>query len=177
MRFVRVGSVVLLAMVLAARIASAKDAESGFGGRVIDSDGNPVARALVLAAVAGETRRAVTDVNGSFTFMGLEPGRHEVVARAIGYEPATRVVEVPAVAPRSDLVLLRQAVAERDDDPGATFTKSITSGVGGQLSWSEARFGSIRYSAPSLQLGLNRTITTTSTMPGGSLFTSNIYGR
>jgi protocatechuate 3,4-dioxygenase beta subunit len=68
-------------------------------GRVIDSEGHPVAEALVTArfdidhpakpsAQLVPTRRALSDEQGSFELLDLDPGRYTVVASVVGLAPA-----------------------------------------------------------------------------------------
>jgi hypothetical protein len=177
MRLVRLGGIALLAFALMPPTAYAQASQAGLSGRVIDRNGNGIAGALVLATVQEATRRAVTDESGSFAFVELEPGRYEVVARAVGYLPATRIVDLPSVESTCEVRLERQATDAREGDPGSTFTKSITNHLSGSLGWASATLGSwtLPFKLPTIQLNYGRTITTSSFMAGGSVFTSNTY--
>lgn len=58
--------------------------------------------------VVGTDRRAAADVRGFFTLTAVPEGRWTIRARALGYTPATRVVEVQAGTPlRVELLLTR----------------------------------------------------------------------
>ena len=67
---------------------------SGINGRVLDTDGNPLAGATVkivhseTATVAG----AITNKNGKFNIVGLRPGGpYNVTVTMVGYEPAEKL--------------------------------------------------------------------------------------
>lgn len=61
-------------------------------GHVYDRGGAAVAGARV--AVVGTTRAVLTAADGSFTVEGLPSGTSEIVARKIGFAPASAVVEL-----------------------------------------------------------------------------------
>jgi iron complex outermembrane recepter protein len=64
-------------------------------GRVADSTGTPIASAQVTLV---ELSRGVsTDARGGFVFADVPAGRYTIVARRIGYAPASRTVRVGAV--------------------------------------------------------------------------------
>lgn len=63
-------------------------------GRLFGANGMPLANARMIVRDAGvETR---TDTNGRFLMAGLPTGSYNLDARALGYEPLTRPVDVVA---------------------------------------------------------------------------------
>ena len=80
-----------------------RDASLGrqrIAGRVVDQGGSPVGDVLVTATAVDwndlhPAGQAETDADGVFSFAGLDPGAHEVVARAPGRAPV-RIPEVLA---------------------------------------------------------------------------------
>jgi hypothetical protein len=64
-----------------------------FGGVVRDKDGEPVANAWVVLPDLG--RFASTNQEGQFTFDGMRPGAHRVVARTAAGEEASGTATVP----------------------------------------------------------------------------------
>jgi hypothetical protein len=64
-----------------------------FGGIVRDKDGEPVANAWVVLPDLG--RFASTNQEGQFTFDGMRPGSHRVVARTTAGEEASGTATVP----------------------------------------------------------------------------------
>ncbi len=62
-------------------------------GRVINSEGNPVAKAEVALSRAFRQGTATTDDEGRFELDRVRPGSNEVVIRAKGYVPALQHVE------------------------------------------------------------------------------------
>jgi hypothetical protein len=78
-------------------------------GRVVspDSAGAPTPAAeITIPALARSTRTAD---DGSFSFEALPAGRHEVLARKLGFEPATRTVTVRG----TDTVTVQLTLAPR----------------------------------------------------------------
>jgi protocatechuate 3,4-dioxygenase beta subunit len=78
---------------------------SAFGslrGRVLDPDGNPVARASVDLAVAGTE---TTDDQGRFTFEKLKPGTYSLMARVSEQTPKAAAGRTQArTEPRTEMV-------------------------------------------------------------------------
>lgn len=72
-------------------------------GRVVDEQGSPLARALVV--VEGRNRTAETDVAGRFVLRHLPPGRHPLRISLLGYAPTTRTVELSANDSPAELVV------------------------------------------------------------------------
>ena len=72
----------------------AGQSQSALTGFVRDTAGRPLARAAVAVPFAGRT--AVTDDNGRYLLAPVLPGRHAVVARALGHRPARDTVEIAA---------------------------------------------------------------------------------
>jgi TonB-dependent SusC/RagA subfamily outer membrane receptor len=64
-------------------------------GRVTDArNGAPVTTAQIT--ITGTSLGAVVDAEGRFRVVGIPPGRHEVRARSIGYQPAIAAFSVAA---------------------------------------------------------------------------------
>jgi len=74
-------------------------------GRVIAEDGSGVAAAQV--AVAGTSRLATTQADGSFRLESLPSGTSEVLARKIGFSPASAIVDLTVREPRQVTLMLR----------------------------------------------------------------------
>lgn len=66
----------------------------GIEGVVTDEEAKPVAGAQV--GVLGLALETVTDADGRFVFDNVAPGRQSVVVQKLGYESASRAVEVVA---------------------------------------------------------------------------------
>ncbi len=75
-------------------ISAALTRAAQLSGRVVDTEGNPVASAEVWLAPGGELRdleRATTDDAGEFRFFTLRPGEYRLLAGGLGsYEPEYR---------------------------------------------------------------------------------------
>ena len=87
------------------------DAETGsIIGTVVDEEKAPIEGASVTVTDSGETK---TDAAGSFTFNGILPGEHTLMAVKLGYEQVGRkvVVEAGQVA-ELDLVLTAIQIAD-----------------------------------------------------------------
>lgn len=88
---------VALAIALAVLAPSTARAQQAvIRGRVVTSDatGRAVAEAEILLSVRGRTARTGDD--GAFALDSVPAGTHEVTARKLGFEPATRRVTVAA---------------------------------------------------------------------------------
>jgi hypothetical protein len=73
------------------------------GGRVLDSGNQPVPAALVGVTETGVVRTA--DDAGRFIIAGLPAGPYTLTARATGFRPGQRSVQVPAPDGSYDLTL------------------------------------------------------------------------
>lgn len=62
-------------------------------GRVTDSEGSLVLKGASVY-INNTTRGSVTDENGNFEIGPLQPGRYEVVASFVGYEPLLYLAEI-----------------------------------------------------------------------------------
>jgi outer membrane receptor protein involved in Fe transport len=63
-------------------------------GRIADSTGKPLGSAKVTLVELA--RAASTDANGAFVMANVPAGRYTIVARRVGYVPASRVITVGA---------------------------------------------------------------------------------
>jgi iron complex outermembrane recepter protein len=88
----------------------ASDGEVDLRGTVVDGarEGRSVAAARVAlvatsgpdgSPVSGAVRSTLTNRDGAFSFHELAPGTYRVSVEAVGFEPTTRIVDVPADAP------------------------------------------------------------------------------
>ena len=84
----------LLGAALLVFAASAAAQTGTLAGRVVGTDGAPLAGANVQ--VEGTERGAATDLDGRFEILGLAPGAYRVVATVLGYAPGVQRVEVAA---------------------------------------------------------------------------------
>lgn len=77
--------------------ASAARTPAAVGGTVRDSDGLPVAGAIVVLRqeATGRERIVRTDGSGGFAFPEVSPATYEVVATLAGFEPARQTVRAP----------------------------------------------------------------------------------
>jgi len=88
-------SLVLLAVTPVARATAATPAASDartVSGRVTDTDGNPVAQAIVRLIEL--KRSATSDNDGKYSITQIPPGSYSVSFRVIGYAPQVRKVTV-----------------------------------------------------------------------------------
>jgi outer membrane receptor protein involved in Fe transport len=93
------GRFALLCGVLAMALGRGAPAQTSTGsirGYVTDSSGAPIAGARVLAVnpQTSATREAVTQSNGFYALLGLQPAEYEVTARQIGMAPQKLRVRV-----------------------------------------------------------------------------------
>ena len=77
--------------------ASAQTSTGAVRGYVTGPGGEPVAEAQVVARLAAtnETRAATTNAAGFYYLPGLRPGLYEISVRRIGFEPRTRMLQLP----------------------------------------------------------------------------------
>ena len=80
-------------------VVTVRQGHAKLEGRVVGPDSQPLAD--VQVAVTGTPQLAYTRADGSFTIEGLPSGTHEVLARRIGYAPASTIVELTAREPRT----------------------------------------------------------------------------
>jgi hypothetical protein len=72
--------------------AAATESTGSLAGLVVDEESAPISGATIgLLEIANET---VTDEAGRFTFNGLQPGPHSVVVESLGYNSASRKVDI-----------------------------------------------------------------------------------
>ncbi|MDO8595076.1 MAG: carboxypeptidase regulatory-like domain-containing protein, partial [Sulfuricaulis sp.] len=79
-------------------------------GRVVDVDGAAVAGAQVT--VVGTVKLTIANEDGTFTLDGLPSGTNEVVARKIGFTPASEIVELTTRVPQRVRLTLNRALAQ-----------------------------------------------------------------
>ena len=94
----------LLAIAAAVEAFLPAEPSSATAGRVVDTNGRPVAGATVYTVDEGVPRRAYTDSDGRFEMWDLEPGR-PLRAKQKGYAPSDLVASGPGAL---QLVLLPQ---------------------------------------------------------------------
>ena len=96
-------------LVIGTRGALAQRGAAALSGLVVDSLGTPVVGAHV--GIEGTSLGATTDASGSFRLSGVEAGRVTLVARRIGFRPATLSL---AVGERgaSQIMVTMEVVAE-----------------------------------------------------------------
>ena len=100
-------------------------------GRVADSSGSGLPGAEVVVSETG--RRAVTDTQGNFSFIGLEPGRATLTVRYLGLPQATQTVTVAAGSGASIEIVMGSGAS----DPSAVAVDDIV--VVGAISNGAAR--------------------------------------
>ena len=113
-------SVALLAAALFALPVQSVDSQTGNGteiivGRVLDTEGKPVegARVEATSIETQTTRGRTTNDKGQFTILFPDgSGQYRVVARAIGYAPATQVVIRQSDEDRLEVTLRLQRSAQ-----------------------------------------------------------------
>jgi outer membrane receptor protein involved in Fe transport len=75
------------ALVLCIALAAGAGTTGKIAGRVTDASGNPLVGATVM--IVGTAYGAMTDANGEFFIINLEPGEYNLVARMVGMADAT----------------------------------------------------------------------------------------
>ena len=90
-----------------------KGAETGsIRGVVVNDEAQPVAKAqAALLDVPGETFETLTDEAGAFAFAEVPPGSHRLAVSALGYEAASRQVEVRAGETTDGVRLVLKSIA------------------------------------------------------------------
>jgi hypothetical protein len=114
----RVITVVGLVAIAVGSAAYAQSSPTAIAVTTIDADSKKVVGAVEVNV---DDRRAATDTSGQVVFSGLEPGRHHIQARRLGFQPVSAYVEcsegetlrVRLMMRRSDLVLDTQRVVAR----------------------------------------------------------------
>jgi hypothetical protein len=110
------GAATILALICMLLAAGALHAQSTvtIQGRITNTDGQPLQGVQVALEnrETGRTRGTLTGVTGTFTLVGLPPGRYEIVARSLGYGTERRQFQI-LLGQRAqlDFVLQREAVA------------------------------------------------------------------
>ena len=85
------------------------DANGSLSGRIVDLDGTPLARAVVLVSGPNVSREVETDARGRYRIDRLSPGDYMVEARKRGFE-ARRYGQDRRLAARSSAISRRVAV-------------------------------------------------------------------
>lgn len=74
-------------------IQAAESPETGLlKGRILDDEKNPLPGAVVI--LDDNSRSAITDVDGFYSFSELTAGNHRVKVTYIGYLPSDKVVSL-----------------------------------------------------------------------------------
>ncbi|PUZ29980.1 TonB-linked outer membrane protein, SusC/RagA family [Chitinophaga costaii] len=112
----------------------------GITGSVLDDEGQPIPGATVVLEANNRKAGMAADSKGSFSFIGLAPGRLTLTASSVGYEKFTTQVEVK---PETMVmkITLRKATNNMQDvvvngifsRPKENFTGAATSFTGEQL--------------------------------------------
>jgi protocatechuate 3,4-dioxygenase beta subunit len=85
------------------------DSSGSLSGRIVDLDGAPIARAVVLVSGPNVSREVETDARGNYRIDRLSPGDYMVEARKRGFE-ARRYGQHRRLAARSSAISTRVAV-------------------------------------------------------------------
>lgn len=99
-------------------------------GIVLNEAGKPIENAQVAATdvVTNEARNALTRANGEFRILGLSSGRYTVVARSIGFRPATETVQL-VLGQRARLTIRLTATAGAVELAGVQVTEERVKSV------------------------------------------------
>jgi protocatechuate 3,4-dioxygenase beta subunit len=105
---------------------------SGIFGRLLDEKGNPVGGAHVsaesedrLPRMPGTSTAQVSDAEGRFAFLGLEPGRYRLFARHEDFAPSAHDLELPKESDAEAELVLTKGVTltgrliDENDEPVA----------------------------------------------------------
>ena len=95
---------ILCTTVWSATESAAQSITSGeLNGRVVDTSGQPISQARVVATsvTSGWERVVLTPRSGEFEFTQVPPGEYELLVEIIGYGPV-RVTDIP-IRPGQDI--------------------------------------------------------------------------
>ena len=111
MRHHRIAALVASAVIVALAVVSAQSTLGNIRGVVQDSAGAVIPGAQIGLSGDGtpESRSAITDANGQFTFAGVAPGRYTVTAALAGFTTASVKADVQAGATLTLSLSLRVA--------------------------------------------------------------------
>ena len=84
----RRATVISLALLLFVSLAATAGTTGKIAGRVTDVDGNPLIGATVL--IVGTTFGAMTDTNGEYFIINLQPGTYDLSSRMVGMSEQTK---------------------------------------------------------------------------------------
>ncbi|MEM1044362.1 MAG: carboxypeptidase-like regulatory domain-containing protein, partial [Bacteroidota bacterium] len=115
-------SLLLLLVPLAIVLAAPAQAQTVVTGTILDDGGEPLPYATIL--VAGTTDGTATGGDGRFSFTTTAEGRRQLVARYVGYAPATRRVTLAGDTVRVS-IQLRESLLNLD---GAVVTADALAG-------------------------------------------------
>ncbi len=84
----RRATVFSLALLLFVSLAATAGTTGKIAGRVTDADGNPLIGATVM--IVGTTFGAMTDTNGEYFIINLQPGTYDLISRMVGMSEQTK---------------------------------------------------------------------------------------
>jgi tetratricopeptide (TPR) repeat protein len=127
-------------------------------GKVLDTQGQPIAEAKVLIEYQGGiTRKFDTKTNkkGEYMQVGMQPGPYRITASKDGYQPAVSDVRIslgdPTQIPDFKLATLAQASAAAGNPAAelrSAFQKAVELQTAGKLDEAEAAYKAILEKAP-----------------------------
>ena len=132
MRLLRSIASAIAALAIAAALPTAASAQLTITieGTVRSTDGRPIPQAQVAVTnpATNARRGTVTNDDGRFRILGIEPGRYEILVRAIGHEPQTQTREL-LVGQRANLLFELATAARELSAVAVTATRTTTTEV------------------------------------------------
>lgn len=128
----RRATVISLALLLFVSLAATAGTTGKIAGRVTDSDGNPLIGATVM--IVGTTFGAMTDPNGEYFIINLQPGTYDLKSRMVGMGEQTMegASVIADMTTRMDFVLSPEAVGVtviKVTDQRGMILRGVTSSV------------------------------------------------
>ncbi|MEA3266106.1 MAG: TonB-dependent receptor, partial [Candidatus Fermentibacteria bacterium] len=106
----RRATVISLALLLFVSLAATAGTTGKIAGRVTDTDGNPLIGATVM--ITGTAFGAMTDSNGEYFIINLQPGTYDLLSRMVGMGEQTKegASVIADMTTRMDFVLNPEAI-------------------------------------------------------------------